>query len=87
MLSLFCWMNGFVDPHYLKFASPKQSSMILGTSRSSLGLCPEVFKENGFAEMYNYSFTIVESPWGEDYFESITRKLDTIRKMERLFLL
>ena len=80
MLSLFCWMNGFVDPHYLKFASPKQSSMILGTSRSSLGLCPEVFKENGFAEMYNYSFTIVESPWGEDYFESITRKLDTTRK-------
>jgi len=80
------WVNGYVDPYYLKFATPKQSSMILGTSRSSLALCPSVFKKNGFENLFNYSFTISNSPWGEDYYNSIVQKLDTT-KTDGLFIL
>ena len=76
-LSYVFWLNGHVDPHYLHFASPKQKSLVLGTSRSSLAVCPSIFEANGFKGVYNYSFTIAISPWGEDYYNSIMKKVDT----------
>ena len=85
-LSFHFWLNGYVDPYYLRISSPKQSSMILGTSRASLGLVPEVFDLNGHHKVYNYCFTIADSPWGEDYYESICKKLDTTHN-DGLFVL
>lgn len=75
--SFVFWMNGYIDPYYLRISSPRQSSMILGTSRSSLGITPSVFELNGYPNVYNYSFTIADSPWGEIYYNSICKKLDT----------
>ena len=60
--------------------------MILGTSHSSFGLVPEVFEKNAHRNVYNYSFTIADSPWGEDYYNSICKKLDTTRN-DGLFIL
>ncbi|MBR5983743.1 MAG: hypothetical protein IK025_08525 [Bacteroidales bacterium] len=75
--SFLFWLNGYIDPYYMRISSPRQSSMILGTSRSSLGLVPSVFEKNGYNNVFNYSFTIADSPWGEDYYNSICKKLDT----------
>lgn len=85
-LSFVLWLNGYIDPYYLRISSPRQSSMILGTSRSSLGLVPSVFELNGYGNVYNYSFTIADSPWGEIYYNSICQKLDTTRN-DGLFVL
>ncbi len=79
VLSYAFWLDGYADPFYLHFASPQQNSLILGTSRSSLAICPFIFKKNGYEDVYNYSFTIAESPWGKDYYNSICRKLDTTK--------
>jgi len=69
--------NGKTDPFYLRFTSPKQHSLILGTSRAAQGIQPSVLDSilpgSGF---YNYSFTIGHSPYGPAYLNSIKKKLD-----------
>lgn len=72
--------GGTVDYFYLKFTVPKQTSMILGDSRSMEGIRPDVInqelKDVGFdLPMFNYSFTIVQISYGKPYTESIKRKL------------
>lgn len=69
--------DGKTDPFYLKFTSPKQQSMILGTSRAAQGLNPTVFEEILDMNIYNYAFTLAHSPYGEIYLESIMQKIDT----------
>lgn len=70
-------LNGYTDPFYLRFTSPKQTSLILGTSRAAQGLQPEVLNRNLYrTDIYNYSFTIAHSPFGPTYFNSIKSKLD-----------
>lgn len=77
MMGVFYAAGGHADGLYLKFATPRQSSMILGTSKAAQGLHPsvfnEVFKRN---DMFNYSFTVIHSPYGPVYLESIKNKLD-----------
>jgi hypothetical protein len=67
--------NGFTDPFYLRFASPKQESLILGTSRAAQGIRPTSLKEVLKKDIYNYAFTILHSPYGPVYYESVRRKL------------
>ncbi|HNQ83330.1 MAG TPA: hypothetical protein PLW31_14310 [Bacteroidales bacterium] len=73
----FMRANGKTDPFYLRFTSPKQHSLILGTSRAAQGIQPSVLDSilpgSGF---YNYSFTIGHSPYGPAYLNSIKKKLD-----------
>ncbi len=78
---LFSQADGYTDPFYLRFTSPKQQSMIIGTSRSAQGIRPDVLNVR-FPEVdfYNYSFTIVHSPYGPSYFKSIQRKIDKSSK-------
>jgi hypothetical protein len=66
--------DGHTDPFYIRFTTPKQQSMILGTSRAAQGLQPEVFEQILKKNINNFAFTIVDSPFGEVYFESIKRK-------------
>ena len=66
--------DGHTDPFYIRFTTPKQQSMILGTSRAAQGLQPEVFKKILKKDINNFAFTISDSPFGEVYFESIKRK-------------
>ena len=72
------YANGFTDPFYLRFASPKQSSLIIGSSRAAQGLVPHVLDsvidqcDDGF---YNFAFTVAHSPYGPVYFNAIKSKL------------
>lgn len=73
--------DGFLDPFYLRFTSPKQSSLIIGTSRSAQGLVPSIInQELNRDDIYNFSFTIVHSPYGPIYFKQIKQKLTATEK-------
>jgi hypothetical protein len=69
--------DGYTDPFYLRFTSGKQTSMIIGTSRSAQGILPTVInKDLNRSDMYNFSFTLLHSPFGESYLQLIEKKLD-----------
>ena len=70
----------FVDYFYEKFTTPRQTSLILGDSRSMQGIQPQIinqeFKNQGYhLPMFNYSFTIAQINYGKPYTESIKKKL------------
>lgn len=65
-------------PFYERFTSPRQPSMILGTSRAAKGMVPSVFNESDltFARpLYNFSFTNSSSPFGPTYAAALEKKL------------
>lgn len=74
---LLFFANGRIDNFYLRFTSPKQTSLILGNSRSAQGLLPHVIDSalNLDPGIFNYSFTVNRSPYGPYYEEAIFRKL------------
>jgi hypothetical protein len=74
---VFLKADGYTDPFYLRFTSPKQHSLILGNSRAAQGIQPTVLNEviTG-SDFYNYSFTLTTSPYGPAYLASIQKKLD-----------
>ncbi|MFD2542040.1 hypothetical protein ACFSSB_06870 [Lacinutrix gracilariae] len=68
--------NGHVDAFYSRFTTPKQSSLVLGTSRAAQGIVPEVLNEElGRDDIFNYSFTVAHSSYGPVYLESIKKKI------------
>lgn len=80
-LIIFYSADGHADGIYLKFTTPKKSSLILGTSKAAQGLHPSVFNEVlGTDDMYNYAFSVIHSPYGPAYLRSIKNKLDTSKK-------
>jgi len=66
--------NGYTDPFYIRFTTPKQSNLIIGTSRAAQGIQPKVFKTILGKDISNYAFTVTQSPFGSIYFESIKKK-------------
>lgn len=73
--------DGYTDPFYLRFTSPKQHSLILGTSRAAQGIRPNVLdtllkKRNEKLPIFNFSLTLLDSPYGETYYRAIQAKLD-----------
>jgi len=72
--------NGYSDPYYLKFTTPKQNSLIIGTSKAAQGIVPDVVNEILNIDIYNYSFNMSVSPYGPKYLESIKRKLSQKNK-------
>jgi hypothetical protein len=72
--------DGYSDPYYLRFTSPKQSSFIIGTSKAAQGLNPSVINKILHKNIYNYSFDRSKSPFGPAYLESIKRKLSKEKK-------
>lgn len=77
----FVWLctyaNGYTDSFYVRFTTPKQENLILGTSRAAQGLQPQYFDSILGKKFFNYSFTIVHSPFGPTYLNSIKKKLST----------
>jgi hypothetical protein len=76
---LFLCEDGYSDPFYLKFTTPKQTSLIIGTSRASQGIMPSILN-NGLGAYFelpilNYCFTLNNSSFGKVYLESIRNKL------------
>ena len=67
---------GSTDPFYPKFSSPKQHSLILGTSKAGRGLNPMAMDSILDHSIFNYAFTINKSAYGPTYYNSIVKKLD-----------
>ena len=72
--------DGYADPYYLRFTTPKQNSLIIGTSKAAQGLNPAVISKILQKDIYNYSFDKSKSPFGPAYLESIKRKLSKKKK-------
>ncbi len=87
---MIMFVNGKGDPYYLKVASPKQNSLIVGTSRAAQGLIPEVINNSAIdfnKPIYNFSFTMTNSPYGKSYLEAIKKKTKTSIQNNGLFIL
>lgn len=72
--------GGYVDYFYEKFTVPKQTSLILGDSRSMQGIQPRIIdqelKGSGYnLPIFNYSFTVAQINYGKPYTKSIKKKL------------
>jgi hypothetical protein len=86
LISLSVWtactwifLRGETDDAYLRVSSPRQRSLILGTSRASQGIVPSEFDARtlGIAgPVFNFAFTSATSPWGPSYLRAIEMKLD-----------
>ncbi len=73
--------DGSTDGYYLRFTSPKQNSLILGTSRAAQGLLPSVFDSvlTGYLPdkgMYDFAFTDIHSRYGPVYLKAILKKIN-----------
>lgn len=82
LMLLLVWLtliqaDGYADPFYLRFTTPKQSSLIVGTSRAAQGIIPSVIDSIlGRNDLFNFSMTVSHSPFGPKYLKSISKKLN-----------
>ena len=68
-------------PFYVRFTSPTQHNLIIGTSRAAQGIQPTVLNEIiPNKSFFNYAFTAAQSPFGPVYLKSIQKKIDTTTK-------
>lgn len=79
LFGVFLLENGTSDPFYQRFITGPKKSLIIGTSRAAQGIQPEILNnmlnlEND-NQLFNYSFTVMHSPYGEIYHNSIFKKL------------
>lgn len=73
---VFFRLDGYTDPFYIRFTTPKQTSLIVGTSRAAQGLQPSILNESlQRDDIYNYAFTVAHSSYGPTYLESIKNKI------------
>ena len=79
--------DGYSDPYYLRFKKREFQSLILGTSRAAQGIQPsEINRILGREDVYNYSFSISHSPYGELYKHSILSRLSD-NSQDQIFIL
>jgi hypothetical protein len=84
VIFVFFIADGTTDPYYMRFTSPRQKNLIIGTSRAAQGIVPSVLDSllknrhhlDG-GSFFNYAFTLTHSPYGPTYLKSIQGKLDT----------
>ncbi|WP_157514500.1 hypothetical protein [Mangrovimonas sp. TPBH4] len=77
-MGVFLFADGHADAFYLKLTSPRQQSLIIGSSRAAQGIQPDMFNARlPRLKLYNYAFSRVHTPYGAPYLESIKNKLDT----------
>ncbi|REC80215.1 hypothetical protein DRF60_00420 [Chryseobacterium elymi] len=76
LLFLGSYADGNTDDNYRHFAAEKPQNIILGDSRSVQGIVPEVLKNNLSVPFDNFSLNIVQSPYGQIYFNALQKKLD-----------
>ena len=84
-------MLGYSDSEYKRFTSGTKSSLIVGTSRSAQGIVPEVVNAKLAPEafdlpIYNFSFNVGTSPYGETYYKAIKKKLQFNPDTTSLFI-
>lgn len=84
---------GMSDWAYKRFTARKYYSLVIGTSRAAQGIQPAVinsfFKNDEYQlPIYNFSFTVVASPYGELYYNAIDKMVEMDGNQKRgLFIL
>ena len=75
------YSHGYIDVHYSKIRG-EGKSLIIGTSRASQGIIPEICAKNIKYEgpLLNFAFTSFNSPYCEAYYNAIQKKMDPIVK-------
>lgn len=78
---VFSYSLGQLDFYYKRISSPRQNSLVIGSSRSAQGIVPSIINDQlhsvtPSAKLYNFSFAASYSPYGEVYFNSIVKKID-----------
>lgn len=73
---LGAFADGNTDDNYRHFAVPKPQNIILGDSRGSQAVIPDVLQSKLSVTFDNFSLNVVESPYGKVYLEALKRKLD-----------
>lgn len=68
--------DGKTDYYYLRFTSPKQENLILGTSKAAQGIIPSILDSNFNRKFFNFSFNLSISPYGKQYYNAIKKKLN-----------
>lgn len=85
--AVFKQADGYTDPYYIRFTTPRQNSLIVGTSRAAQGIQPQYVNEKlAGKQLFNYSFNIAYSPYGPWYLNSIREKLNRSSK-DGIFIL
>lgn len=79
-------VDGYIDTHYLKVSSPRQSNLILGTSRAAVGVDPDVLFDYTSGNYYNFSFSVAESSFGPSYLDLIKKKVN-VKDSNQTFIL
>jgi hypothetical protein len=74
---VFINASGQSDPFYKRFTTSRQNSLILGTSRAAQGILPIELKRILSKDIFNFSFTVSQSPFGPTYLNAIKKKLNT----------
>jgi len=75
------YSHGYIDVHYGKIRG-EGKSLIIGTSRASQGIIPEICAKNIKYEepLLNFAFTSFNSPYCEAYFNAIQKKMNSTVK-------
>lgn len=77
ILGVFYLADNKTDEYYVKLTTPKQTSLIVGSSRAAQGIQPQFINlQLRNEKIYNYAFSRVHTPYGKAYFNSIKRKLN-----------
>jgi hypothetical protein len=69
------FVDGTILIYFHKCSSPKQNSLIIGTSRASQALMPSVFKDSLDIDILNFAFNGTTSPYSKVYSHAINEKL------------
>lgn len=75
------------DAFYNRFTNSRQNSLIIGSSRAAQGIDPSQFDSLGLEGLFNFSFTLVNSSYGEVYLNAIKKKLNLDYSGPRVFIL
>ena len=71
LFGIFLLENGTSDPFYQRFITDEKKSLIIGTSRAAQAIQPKILNTilglEGKNEIFNYSFTLMHSPFGKIY--------------------
>jgi hypothetical protein len=91
-LIIFCLIPaGKIGDVYPRVITPRQHSLVIGTSRAAQGIDPDILNERlrevyPAGDLYNFAFHIDETTYNEIYFSAIMKKL-TADRGHGLFIL
>ncbi len=91
-LGIFCCIPaGKIGDVYPRVTTPRQHSLVIGTSRAAQGIDPDILNDRlrdryPAADLYNFAFHIDETTYNEIYFSAIMKKL-TDDRTHGLFIL